>query len=274
MLQISPMSREMEPVEPLDEPTQPSGKGRRSVVFRVLDLIQLVAASPQPMTLAEIGNQLKLPKPTVHRLCVRLEESKYLTREPGRYRYRVGPATERLAFNAIRRGSASVQWRAILERLVDEIRETCNFTALAGNEVVYVERVESRWPLRIHLETGSRVPIHCTASGKLFLAMMEPERRRRLLDTLNLAAMTENTITTRSRLEAEIAETAARGYGTDDEEFILGLVAIAVPVTDPKGRLVGAVACHAAKARLDLNQALQHLPRLRAAAMDISRTLD
>jgi DNA-binding IclR family transcriptional regulator len=275
------MSREMEPTDPLAEPSvdpradaERGGKGRRSVVFRVLDLIQLVAASPQPMTLAEIGTQLKLPKPTVHRLCVRLEESKYLTREPGRYRYRVGPATERLAFNAIRRGSASVQWRAILEKLVDEIRETCNFTALAGNEVVYVERVESRWPLRIHLETGSRVPIHCTASGKLFLAMMEPERRRRLLDTLNLSALTEHTITARSKLEAELAETASRGYGIDDEEFILGLVAIAVPVTDPKGRLVGAVACHAAKARLDLTQALQHLPRLRGAALDIGRTLD
>jgi len=268
------MSQEMERTEPLVEPTERGGKGRRSVVFRVLDLIQLVAASAQPMTLAEIGTALKLPKPTVHRLCVRLEESKYLTREPGRYRYRVGPATEKLAFNAIRRGAASVQWRAILERLVDEIRETCNFTALAGNEVVYVERVESRWPLRIHLETGSRVPIHCTASGKLFLAMMEPERRRRMLDTLALSPLTEQTITSRAKLEGEIAEVAARGYGTDDEEFIVGLVAIAVPVNDAKGRLVGAVACHAAKARLDLTQALQHLPRLRIAATEIGRTLD
>jgi DNA-binding IclR family transcriptional regulator len=267
----------MELAEPLDEPLgelAERGKGRRSVVFRVLDLIQLVAASSQPMTLAEIGNQLKLPKPTVHRLCVRLEEAKYLTREPGRYRYRVGPATERLAFNAIRRGSASVQWRAILEKLVDEIRETSNFTAPAGNEVVYVERVESRWPLRIHLETGSRVPIHCTASGKLFLAMMEPERRRRMLDTLVLSAMTEHTITARSKLEAELAEVAHRGYGTDDEEFIIGLVEVAVPVSDPKGRLIGAVACQAAKARLDLTQALEQLPRLRGAALDIGRTLD
>src|SRR5215510_11852950 len=195
------MSREMEQAEPLVEPTERSGKGRRSVVFRVLDLIQLVAASPQPMTLAEIGTQLKLPKPTVHRLCVRLEESKYLTREPGRYRYRVGPATERLAFNAIRRGSGSVQWRAILEKLVDEIRETCNFTAPAGNEVVYVERVESRWPsMGLHLEPGSRVPIHCTASGKLFLATMASDRRRRLLEAISLPALTERTITSRARL--------------------------------------------------------------------------
>jgi DNA-binding IclR family transcriptional regulator len=259
---------EIEPAADLAEP-----KSRQSVVFRVLDLIQLVAASPQPMTLAEIGAQLKLPKPTVHRLCVRLEQAKYLTREPGRHRYRVGAATERLAFNAIRRGSASVQWRAVLERLVDEIHETCNFTAPAGNEVLYVERVESRWPLRIHFETGSRVPIHCTASGKLFLATMEPERRRRTLDSLALPSMTERTITSRAKLEQELAEISARGYSTDDEEFILGLVAVAVPVVDGKGRVVGAIACHAAKARLDLQQSLQYLPRLRTAAAEIGRTL-
>jgi DNA-binding IclR family transcriptional regulator len=268
--------------EPLVEPVRQTARrssvapaeGRRSVVFRVLDLIQLVAASPQPMTLAEIGTALKLPKPTVHRLCVRLEEARYLTREPGRYRYRVGPATERLAFNAIRRGSASVQWRLILERLVDDIRETCNFTAPAGNEVVYVERVESRWPLRLHLEVGSRVPMHCTASGKLFLAFMDAERRTRMLESLTLTRLTERTITARDRLEQEIAQVAARGYATDDEEFIQGLVAVAVPVADSRGRVVGAVACHAAKPRLDLAQALEHLPRLRAAATEIGETLN
>mgnify|MGYP001553078267 CR=1 FL=1 len=263
----------LERSEPLAELPDRAGTGRRSVVFRVLDLIQLVAASSQPMTLAEIGTALKLPKPTVHRLCVRLEEARYLTREPGRYRYRVGPATERLAFNAIRRGSASVQWRLILERLVDEIRETCNFTAPAGNEVVYVERVESRWPLRLHLEVGSRVPMHCTASGKLFLAFMDAERRKRMLESLSLARMTERTISSRDKLEQEIADIASRGYSTDDEEFIQGLGAAAVPVVDGRGRVVGAVAIHAAKARLDLAQAMQHLARLRSAAAEIGQTL-
>jgi DNA-binding IclR family transcriptional regulator len=263
----------MNEIEPHQEPEERK-TGRQSVVFRVLDLIQLVADSPQPMTLAEIGARLRLPKPTVHRLCARLERAKYLTREPGRNRYRVGPATERLAFNAIRRGSASLQWRAILERLVDDIRETCNFTAPAGNEVTYVERVESRWPsLGLHLEPGSRVPIHCTASGKLFLATMASDRRRRLLEAISLPALTERTITSRSRLEAELAVVSSRGYSTDDEEFLIGLVAIAVPVIDPRGRIIGAISCHVAKARLGLEEALKYLPRLRMAADEIGRTL-
>jgi DNA-binding IclR family transcriptional regulator len=269
----------MNEIEPQSEPTSGAQKGqapsRQSVVFRVLDLIQLVADAPQPMTLAEIGARLQLPKPTVHRLCARLERAKYLTREPGRSRYRVGPATERLGFNAIRRGSASLQWRAILERLVDDIRETCNFTAPAGDEVVYVERIESRWTssMRLHLEPGSRVPIHCTASGKLFLATMASDRRRRLLEAISLPALTERTITSRSRLESELAVVSSRGYATDDEELLAGLVSVAVPVTDPRGRIIGAVSCHAAKTRLSLEEALKHLPRLRLAADEIGRTL-
>ena len=53
----------------------------------------------------------------------------------------------------------------MLTALVDVIGETCNFTTLAGHEVIYLDRVEARWPLRLHFETGSRVPVHCTASG-------------------------------------------------------------------------------------------------------------
>jgi DNA-binding IclR family transcriptional regulator len=263
----------MNEIEPQSE-TAEQTRSRQSVVFRVLDLIQLVADSPQPMTLAEIGARLQLPKPTVHRLCARLERAKYLTREPGRSRYRVGAATERLAFNAIRRGSASLQWRTILERLVDEIRETCNFTAPAGNEVVYIERVESRWPsAALHLESGSRVPIHCTASGKLFLATMGADRRRRLLEAISLPVLTERTITSRTRLESELAVVSSRGYATEDEEFLAGVAALAVPVVDPRGRIIGAVSCNAAKTRFSLEELQKFIPRLRAAAEEIGRTL-
>src|SRR5689334_14306062 len=112
------------------------------------------------------------------------------------------------------------------------------------------------------LEPGSRVPIHCTASGKLFLATMDAARRRRILDSITLATLTPRTITGRKALESELARIAKRGYSTDDEEFIIGLIAVAVPVIGPSRRVVGAVACHAPEARLSLARAIDHLPRL------------
>ena len=81
--------------------------------------------------------------------------------------------------------------------LVREVGETCNFTTLDGAEVLYLDRVEAKWPLRLSLDVGSHVPLHCTASGKLFLATMPAAQRDALIDRLALPRMTPNTITTR-----------------------------------------------------------------------------
>lgn len=263
------MARESRP----RRPAPPESSGRGSVVFRVLDLMQLVAAADRPLSAAEIGRKLDLPKPTAHRLCLRPEQEAYLLREPDRRQFRAGPAAERLAFNIVRRNLVSTERHAILQSLVRDIGETCNFTAPAGPEVLYVDRVEAGWPLRMTLEQGSRVPMHCTASGKLFLARMAPRPRRRLVESLPLTALTPRTITTRKALEAELGRIAKLGYSTDNEEFIVGLIAVAVPVVGSDGRVLGAVACHAPEARLSLAAALKHLPRLRQAATALARTL-
>ena len=247
--------------------------GRGSVGLRLLELLQLVAAAEAPLSPAEIGQRLTLPKPTVHRLCAWLEAEGYLARDPGGRAFRIGIRTEQLAFNVIRRGAVTAQRHAVLEGLVGAIGETCNFTTLAGHEVLYVDRVESRWPLRMTLEPGSRVPLHCTASGKLFLAAMDAPRRRRILDGLELPALTPNTLTDRASLEQELARITENRCSTDNEEFIVGLIAVAVPVLDDKGRVMAAVACHAPKARLPLDQALTYLPRMREAAAALGQTL-
>lgn len=243
-----------------------------SVLFRALDLLETIAQSGRSLALAELEATLDLPKPTVHRLCQRLEAEGYLMREPGGRRYTVGGRLLRLGFDVMRSG-ATIDRHAVLESLVNQIGETCNFTALAGHEVVYLDRVEARWPLRLHLEPGSRVPLHCTASGKLFLAALPVARRARLLDALDLSAHTPSTLTTRAALERELATIASQGYSLDREEFLLGLVAIAVPVIDAQGTTLAAIACHAPSARFSLDKAVSHLALLREAARRMAATL-
>ncbi|HVW57848.1 MAG TPA: IclR family transcriptional regulator C-terminal domain-containing protein [Rhizobiaceae bacterium] len=118
------------------------------------------------------------------------------------------------------------------------------------NEVFYLDRVEARWSLRFHLEPGSRVPLHCTASGKLFLANMAPAKRARALDSLELTAFTIHTVTDRADLEADLSEIAACGYSLDREEFLMGLSAVAVPISSAKGEVIAALACHTPSTRL------------------------
>jgi hypothetical protein len=127
----------------------------------------------------------------------------------------------------------------------------------AGTEVVYLDRVETAWPLRFHLQPGSRVPLHCSASGKLFMAWMPPVQRNRLLGHLQYKSYTPNTITTRLRLEAELARVRAQGYALDNEEYLDGLVCVAVPVFDPRSRqkVRGSVAVQAPASRFPIERA-------------------
>ncbi|MEO6030670.1 MAG: IclR family transcriptional regulator C-terminal domain-containing protein, partial [Burkholderiaceae bacterium] len=112
----------------------------------------------------------------------------------------------------------------------------------------------------------SHVPLHCTASGKLFLAQMEPARRDALIAQLLLTRMTGTTLTTAKALREECAQIAGQGYSCDREEFIAGLIAVAVPVHDRDGVVRAALAVHAPSVRMSLDDALAQLAALRTAA--------
>ena len=144
---------------------------------------------------------------------------------------------------------------------------------LDRGRVVYLDRVESHWPLRLHLAPGSVVPVHCTASGKLFLATLPAARRAALLRALPLERHAPATIVDPAALERELEALRRRDLGIDAEEFIVGLVAVAVPVRDRRGRVAAAVAVHAPAARMPLASALGHVDAMRTAAAAIGATL-
>ncbi len=240
---------------------------------RSLDLIERIARAGEPLTQAKLADGTGLPRPTISRLVRKLAADGYLVHEPGGRFITIGPKLHRLGLDVVAHSGTASGRHRILESLVDAIGETCNFTMLAGCEVLYLDRVETRWPLRSTLDVGSRVPVHCTASGKLFLAAMPPQARRKLLAQVQLRAHTPATLTAPGALERELAIIRRQGYSTDNEEFMAGLAAVAVPVKDARGATVAALACHAPVARLPLAAMLEHLPLLRAASRQLTRTL-
>lgn len=233
-----------------------------------MNLLSVVAANSRTLSVAEIAAAVGLPKPTVHRLCQQLEASGYLMRDPESRHYVVGHRLWDMGLNVVNTG-LKPERRAILQKLVNEIGETCNFSMRVRDQSIYIDRVESRWPLRLNLEPGSLVPLHCTASGKIFLAAMPRDRRRRLLSITGLPAHTQNTITSHERMEEEVEVIKKRGYSVDDEEFLEGLVAFAVPVRNSQGAIVAGIACHGPKPRLTVDVALKYLPLLNQAATEL-----
>jgi DNA-binding IclR family transcriptional regulator len=160
----------------------------------------------------------------------------------------------------------------LLEQLVAKIGETCNLTMLSGNDVVYVDRVETEWPLRMHLQPGSHVPLHCSASGKLLLSFLPKDRRERVIETLPLRGYSERTITDRDALRKELTTTRRRLLAINNQEHLQGLIAIAVPVMLDRNRACAAIAVQAPVGRVTLDDLLAFVPELRHAAEETAKT--
>jgi DNA-binding IclR family transcriptional regulator len=239
--------------------------------LRLFSLLEVVASKDQPFTLQDVVEETGLPKPTLHRMLQQLESAGLLQRAGDGRRYGAGARLRRLAENLLLNSIHPGAQHAVLRRLVDEIGESCNLTSLSGSEVVYLDRVETAAPLRFALQAGSRVPAHCSASGKLFLAEMTPTQRRRLLANAPLEAYTPKTITDLDALEEEVKRVKRQGFAIDNEEFLPGLLCVAVLVPAASGRSNLCVAVQAPIMRMTPDKALQTLPPLQRAAQALSR---
>ncbi len=245
-----------------------------SSTLKALSVLEALVGAPRPPTLTELMLATGLPKPTLHRTLALFEEAGYVQREPAGRAYAVGPRLASLGLAILTNDSVATLRSAVLRQLVADVGETCNLSMLRKGEVVYLDRVEADWPLRLHLPVGSAVPPHCSASGKLLLASLPAAEREALVAELPLPRYTEHTITDRALLARELDRIAATGYAVDDEEFVPGVACVAVPVRLAGGETVAAVAVHAATARLPLQRALEFVPRLQEAARRLAATFE
>jgi IclR family acetate operon transcriptional repressor len=238
--------------------------------MRLFALLEVIASRDQLVSLQGLVEETGLPKPTLHRMLQQLEGEGLLQREGDGRHYGTGVRLRRLAENLLLNDTFHGARHAVLRRLVEEIGESCNITALAGGEVVYLDRVETAAPLRFYLAPGSRVPAHCSASGKLLLAQMTPAQRQRLLGHAPLTAYTGKTLTALPDLEQELKRVRREGHAFDDEEFLPGLLCVAVLVPSDSGRSNLCVAVQAPVMRLPRDKALSVLPALQRAAQALA----
>ena len=250
-------------MELIREPEPLSGD---TPALRVISLLELIAAKDRAVTLPGLVEETGLPKPTLHRMVQSLEAAGLLVRDVDGRHYGTGARLHNLAENLLFNATHGGARRAVLRHLVDQVGESCNITALSRDEVIYVDRVETSEPLRFYLRPGSRVPVHCSASGKIFLSQMTPAQRARLLEHAPLRRYTPQTTTDVDSLTAEFARILDDGYAVDDEEFLPGLVCVAVLVPSRGNRSNLAVAVQAPVMRLTVDRAHEMLPALRHAA--------
>lgn len=244
-----------------------------SAIDRAFQVLECFASYQKPLRLADVVSEIALPKQTAHRLIMQLLSMGLLEKDLIPEHYRLGVRARRLGLATIVSQNYMTSIHSILEDLVASFEETVNVGVLENDEVLYIDRVECHWPLRVQLASGSRVKIHCTAIGKLLLAYSPEPHRDSVIKNLKLEQYTSSTITDPDLLRQECEKIRAQGYSENTGEDLLGLVALAVPIVDAYGTVVAGIAVHAPEARMDLAKMRANLDRLRSAAEKIAAEL-
>lgn len=225
------------------------------------------------MTATELGQSVGLAKQTAHRLCMRLEAEGFITRQGRSKRYIPARRLRELSAGLLYVSSSYIARHQVLEDIARQTGETVNFVIPEPSGMRYLDRVETGWPLRVQLPVGSNVPFHCTASGKTFMASLPPKARRDFVAALTLTRHTAKTHTTPESVMNDLGEVARRGYALDEQEFVEGMHAIAVPIKDRQGRFMAALAVHGPSARMTPSSALARKDVLIDGARRLSETL-
>ena len=252
-----------------------SSSEARTATDRSLAILGVILSATAPMNARMIGSALDLPKATVHRLLGALEDKGLLAKEPVSGGYVSGPSLCEMAFEILRKSAVSSSRHAVLAGLVAATGETCNLGILDGHEARYIDRVEaSHSPLKLDFRPGSRVPLYASAMGKLFLSQMSDVAFHRHLFAVKRLAHTPATHVAEKALLEAIADVKQAGYATDDEEYIVGVNCLSVPVPVKQARHLVALAVQAPKSRKNLAALRTFLPLMKSAAEKLAAILN
>ncbi len=239
------------------------------VLERMFQLIDILASRDEAMALKEISAKARLHPSTTHRILNDLTIGRFVDR-PESGSYRLGMRF--LELGNLVKARLSVRDAAILpmRHLHKLIQQPVNLSVRQGDEIVYIERAYSeRSGMQVVRAIGGHAPLHLTSTGKLFLALEDPQRVRAYATRTGLPGHTRNSITQLAALERELARARQYGIARDNEELEMGVRCIAAGVYDDQGELVAGLSISAPADRLDDSW----LPKLQASAHEISLAL-
>ena len=239
------------------------------VLERMFTLIDVLASREEAISLKEISEKTGLHPSTTHRILNDLTIGRFVDR-PESGSYRLGMRL--LELGNLVKARLSVRDAALtpMRNLHKLIQQPVNLSMRQGDEIVYVERAYSeRSGMQVVRAIGGRAPLHLTSTGKLFLALDDPQRVRSYATRTGLAGHTRNSITQLPILERELAKARQYGIARDNEELELGVRCMAAGVYDDQGKLVAGLSISAPADRLDEGW----LPKLQTTANEISLAL-
>jgi DNA-binding IclR family transcriptional regulator len=219
-------------------------------IQRAIAVLRCFTEREPELGVMELSRRLDLHKSTVSRILSTLQYEGLVDQNPETGKYRLGLGLISLAGVALGRLNARAAAQPYLSELVDITQETVNVSVLDGRECVNIERAFSPLPIRYVGWIGRRMPLYCTASGKVLLAHMAPLEREAVL-TAPFKKYTDHTITDLLQIEQSLATVCQQGFAIVHEEYEEGFSSIAAPIYNFDGQVTAALAISGPTYRLD-----------------------
>lgn len=245
-------------------------KVKRTSPRRILEVVEAICKSPQAATPAQLAQALDIPLPTIYRLIDTLVEERFVASSPSGH-FIPGVRLRTLVLDSLQYEPKVTERRAILRKLSDQLGETVSLSVPQGTKLIYFDRVESHWPFQVTLKIGDPLPLHCCASGKLYLSSFETDAALAVLENIQPDKRARKTITKASKFAAELKKINENGHALDDEEWFDDMVGAAVPVRNRDGALCACLSTHALITRKPLARIENQIPDMKAAARDLEK---
>jgi DNA-binding IclR family transcriptional regulator len=247
--------------------------GESRTVLRAIRVLDCFSPEQPELGVRDLARRIGMASSTVGRLLATLEAARVLDRNPAARTYSLGPRV--LAWAGVYTAALDVRTRArpILEMLRRATRETVSLYVRDGTERVCVERLESHEGIRAVVRVGERMPLYAGASGKALLAFLPAEERKALLRSVRLTRLTPRTITSRARLERELAAVRAAGHAVSVGERTMAGASVAAPIRGGDGAVVAALNLTGPAERVAGSKLPEYVRRVTAAAAAISHEM-
>lgn len=239
---------------------------------RGLRVIESFDGHPQGLSIADISRATELSRAAVRRLLITLELLGYI--ESNGRKYRLRHRVLHLGTSYLSSNSLATASQPAVQKITDELGESSSVCVLDRDEVLCIAGAVRRGLMSLDVSTGSRLPVHCTAAGRVLLAALTEDQLPAHLERIELKALTAKTIVSREVLTRDIRRVREQGYSTIDEELETGIRAIAVPIVAKQGHVAGSLGVGAPAARVSIEDLQSRfLPALRDHARVIGQSI-
>ncbi|MEM8859661.1 MAG: IclR family transcriptional regulator [Chloroflexota bacterium] len=234
---------------------------------RGLKIIDLLADAEDGLTAADLMSQLGIDKSGISRLMGTLVKYRYVDRDDQSRRYYLGTYIHGLGDRAGQHATLRDLVQPYLVRLSAQSNENSHVAVLSSSQALTIADQPSTEPLRVVSEVGRRMPLHCSAVGKCFLAFGEVDL------PASFPRFTDKTLVDEQAVHQAVNQIREQEFALDDEELTLGVRGIAVPVRNREGRMVASLGISGPSVRLTLDSVPEWVELLQTVAGEISAEL-